>query len=63
VVAAKYEVLCEHKHVQRGRELLSEMDPMKAAQEQVRIAREQEQARAAAQQHPAEPRHPADPSI
>ncbi|PKW26153.1 general stress protein [Phycicoccus duodecadis] len=63
VVAAKYEVLCEHKHVQRGRELLSQMDPMKAAQEQVRIAREQEQARAAAQQHPSEPRHPADPSI
>jgi hypothetical protein len=39
------------------------MDPMKAAQEQVRIAREQEQARAAAEQHPGEPRHPADPSI
>ena len=33
VVAAKYEVLCEHKHAQRGRELLAEMDPMRAAQE------------------------------
>jgi hypothetical protein len=45
VVAAKYEVLCEHKHVQRGRELLTEMDPMRAAQQEVRRAREAEQAR------------------
>ena len=39
---------CEHKHVQRGRELLTEMDPMRAAQEQVRRAREAERARRAA---------------
>ena len=57
VVAAKYEVLCEHKHVQRGRELLAQMDPMRAAQEQVRRAREAEQARLAqeAQQGPQPP--------
>ncbi len=47
VVAAKYEVLCEHKHVQRGREMLAEMDPMRAAAEQVRLAQEQERARLA----------------
>ena len=47
VVAAKYEVLCEHRHVQRGRELLAQMDPMRAAQEEVRRAREAEQARLA----------------
>ncbi len=51
VVAAKYEVLCEHKHVARGRELLAQMDPMKAAQEQVRIAQEQERARLAEPAH------------
>ena len=44
VVASRYEVLCEHKHVQRGRELMAELDPMRAAQEQLR--RNQEQARA-----------------
>ena len=57
VVAAKYEVLCEHKHVQRGRELLTQMDPMRAAQEEVRRAREAEQARLAqeAQQRPHQP--------
>lgn len=60
VVAAKYEVLCEHKHVQRGRELLTEMDPMRAAQEQVRRAREAEQARVA--QQPAPPASPAQQS-
>ncbi len=47
VVAAKYEVLCEHKHAARGRELLTEMDPMKAAQQQVRRAQEEERARVA----------------
>jgi heat induced stress protein YflT len=52
VVAAKYEVLCEHKHVTRGRELLTQMDPMKAAQEQVRQAQEAERARMAGQVHP-----------
>ncbi len=50
VVAAKYEVLCEHKHVARGRELLTEMDPMRAAQEQVRRAQEAERARVAGTQ-------------
>ena len=45
VVANKYEVLVEHKHVQRGRELLTQMDPMRAAQEQVRRAQEAERAR------------------
>ena len=45
VVAAKYEVLCEHKHAQRGREMLAEMDPMRAAEQEVRRAREAEQAR------------------
>ena len=47
VVAAKYEVLCEHKHAQRGREMLAEMDPMRAAEQEVRRAREAEQARVA----------------
>ena len=55
VVAAKYEVICEHKHVHRGRELLAQMDPMKAAQEQVRRAQEEERARLAAQQRYAPP--------
>ncbi len=60
VVAAKYEVLCEHKHAQRGRELLAQMDPMKAAQEQVRRAQEEERARMAqGQQPPASPPAPA----
>ena len=45
VVATKYEVLTEHKHVARGRELLAQMDPMAAAHEQVRLAREAEQQR------------------
>ncbi|HRC40882.1 general stress protein [Nostocoides sp.] len=35
VVATKYEVLTEHKFVQQGRELLTRLDPMKAAQAQV----------------------------
>ncbi len=47
VVANKYEVLCEHKHVARGRELLHEMDPMRAAQEQVRRTQEAERSRVA----------------
>ncbi len=61
VVAAKYEVLCEHKHVQRGRELLAQMDPMKAAAEQVRRAQEEERARQAAQQPPPPPARPGYP--
>jgi hypothetical protein len=40
VVATRYEVLTEHKHVARARELLTEMDPMRAAQEQAARARE-----------------------
>ncbi|HMM94131.1 general stress protein [Phycicoccus sp.] len=52
VVAAKYEVLVEHRHVARGRELLTQMDPMKAAQEEVRRAQEEERARLASE-HPA----------
>lgn len=44
VVASRYEVLTEHKHVHAARELLAELDPMRAAQEKVRRA--QEQARA-----------------
>lgn len=41
VVATRYEVLTEHKHVARARELLAQMDPMRAAQEQVQRAREE----------------------
>ena len=40
VVATRYEVLTEHKHAARARELLTEMDPMRAAQEQASRARE-----------------------
>ncbi|KAB7746613.1 hypothetical protein GA707_01580 [Nostocoides sp. F2B08] len=40
VVATRYEVLTEHKHVARARELLHEMDPMRAAEEQAARARE-----------------------
>lgn len=40
VVATRYEVLTEHKLVAQARELLTQMDPMRAAQEQVRRARE-----------------------
>lgn len=40
VVATRYEVLTEHKLIERARELLARMDPMRAAQEQVRRARE-----------------------
>ena len=55
VVAAKYEVLCEHKHAQRGREMLIEMDPMRAAEQEVRRAREAEQARVAQPPHQPQP--------
>jgi len=52
-VATKYEVLVEHRHAARARELVAEMDPMRAAQEQARIAiekaRADEAARAQAQ--------------
>jgi hypothetical protein len=49
VVATQYEVLVEHKFATQARELLTKMDPMAAAQEQVRQAREQEAARTAEQ--------------
>jgi len=45
VVATKYEVLTEHKHATRGRELLAQMDPMAAARAEAQ--RLQEQARRA----------------
>lgn len=48
VVATKYEVLCEHSVAARGRELLAQMDPLRAAQEQVRRAQEAEAAAYAA---------------
>lgn len=40
VVATRYEVLVEHKHVERGRELLAELDPMRAAQDRARRMQE-----------------------
>ncbi|MEO7268390.1 MAG: general stress protein [Knoellia sp.] len=40
VVATKYEVLTEHKHATRGRELIAEMDPMAAAQAEAHRAQE-----------------------
>jgi hypothetical protein len=42
VVATQYEVLVEHKYVQQGRDLLTKLDPMAAAQAQVQAAREAE---------------------
>jgi hypothetical protein len=47
VVATRYEVLVEHKHIATARELLAQMDPMRAAQEEVRRAQEAERAREA----------------
>ena len=61
VVANKYEVLCEHKHIQRGRELLQQMDPMAAAQEQVRRAQEEERSRLARQAQEPSQQRPAQP--
>lgn len=52
VVATQYEVLVEHRHAQRARELLTQMDPMAAAQAEVRAAREREAAAQQAQQQP-----------
>ena len=46
VVATKYEVLTEHKHAARGRELITQMDPMAAAQAEAQ--RVQDAARRAA---------------
>ena len=50
VVATRYEVLTEHKFVAQARELLTKMDPMRAAQEHVREAQERARAEYAAQQ-------------
>lgn len=55
VVATQYEVLVEHRHAQRARELLTQMDPMAAAQAEVRAAREREAAAQQGQQPPANP--------
>lgn len=52
VVATQYEVLVEHRHAQRARELLTQMDPMAAAQAEVRAAREREAAAQQGQQQP-----------
>jgi len=49
VVATKYEVLTEHKHATRGRELIAQMDPMAAAQAEAQRA--QEAARRTAESH------------
>lgn len=54
VVATRYEVMTEHKYVQQGRDLIAQMDPMKAAQAQVAEAqaRAYAEAQAAAQTPP-----------
>lgn len=59
VVATKYEVLAEHKVVARARELLTEMDPYAAAQQQVREAQRAEQARSQADLPPGQVPPPA----
>ena len=62
VVATRYEVLTEHKHVSRARELLAQMDPMRAAQEQVQRAREEAlRAHEAQQGQPPAPQNPPPP--
>lgn len=63
VVAAKYEVLCEHKHVTRGREMLAQMDPMAAAQAQVRAAQEQERLAHESQQAQGQHPHQQPPTV
>ncbi|HET8599917.1 MAG TPA: general stress protein [Segeticoccus sp.] len=52
VVATKYEVLVEHRYAQRARELLTQLDPMRAAQAEAdaRVRAAQEEARRRAQQ-------------
>ncbi len=50
VVATKYEVLAEHKVVGQARELLAQMDPYAAAQQQIRQAQEADRAAAQAAQ-------------
>ncbi len=60
VVATKYEVLVEHRHAAAAREMIAEMDPMRAAQEQARIAIEKARAEEAARlsQQPPAPQSP-----
>ncbi|MBK9476641.1 MAG: hypothetical protein IPL94_10605 [Tetrasphaera sp.] len=57
IVATKYEVLCEHKHVAQGRELLAKLDPMKAARDEVARAQaaDRDAANVAAQPAPGAP--------
>lgn len=50
VVATRYEVLTEHKVADQARQMLAEMDPMRAAQAQVDEARRQESMRSQAHQ-------------
>ena len=61
VVATQYEVLVEHKFAAQARELLTEMDPMAAAQAQVDAAREAEQA-PARRRPSSRPRRPRPPT-
>ncbi len=53
VVATKYEVLVEHKFAAQGRELLTQMDPMRAAQQAAQV--EIDRARAAQAQQSVPP--------
>ncbi len=50
VVATRYEVLVEHKFAQQAREMLTQLDPMRAAQAEVEQARRQEALARQAQQ-------------
>ncbi|MDR6864048.1 general stress protein [Phycicoccus sp. 3266] len=62
VVATQYEVLVEHKYAGQAREMLTQMDPMAAAQAQVAAAREAEREAAqhrAAGEPPVPPAPPA----
>ncbi len=58
VVATQYEVLVEHKLASQARELLTQMDPMAAAQAQVEAAREAEAQRTAQRQQSPPPSAP-----
>ena len=53
VVATKYEVLVEHKFAAQGRELLTQMDPLRAAQQAAQV--EIDRARAAQAQQAVPP--------
>ena len=61
VVATQYEVLVEHKYAAQAREMLTQMDPMAAAQAQVAAAREAERHQAAGEP-PVPPAPPAPPA-